>query len=264
MKWWLILLSFTSVLSAAEVADEVVTLYTNPLAFFSTTDEMGNSTGYSVDLSKAIIQKAHLKSRVIALPWARIIKVSAAVDLSLITGMVRTPEREDLYHWITPISRNPVALYTLNHNSKLLDSLEDIDRYETVAVLRDDYRQNILDNAHAQNVVTFNTWQQAIGSLLKERVDSLFFSDMGVALLCLNENLNCADIRKVYVHQTAVSYLAMRKSTVSQPYADRLIEAAKEYKNSPEFLQMAASYLTQRDPMANSMVLLDGVIGIEK
>lgn len=263
-KWWLSLLMVMHSFGQAVAAEDALILYTNPLAFFSTSDEMGQPAGYSVELSKGVIQKAHMDAQIMALPWARIIKLSQQNELSLITGMVRTPEREDNYHWITPISRNPVALYTLRGNKRRPKSLDEVNQYESVAVLRDDYRQTILDNADAANVVTFNTWQQAIGSLLKERVESLFFSDMGVALMCLDSHLNCEDIHRVFVHQTAVSYLAMRKTSLSQPYADRLFKAAQEYKNSTEFLQMAASHLSQRDPMANSMVLLDGMISLEK
>lgn len=157
------------------VSEPKLTLYANPLAFFSTIDEQGINGGYSVELSHQILSKAGLSANTVALPWARIMQQSSSDDWSLITGMVRTPERENNYHWITPISRNPVALYGLRGSYPKIHSLEEINQFESVAVLRDDYRQTMLDQVNANNIVAFNTWQQAIGSLLKMRVQGLFF-----------------------------------------------------------------------------------------
>lgn len=264
MKFCSLLFSLMVSMQVNADDESSVTLYTNPLAFFSTTTELGEHAGYSVELSTAILTRAGINANITALPWARIIKTSATDELSLITGMVRTPEREENYHWITPISRNPVAMYALRGRYKSIDSLAQVNQFESVAVLRDDYRQTILDDIKATNTVAFNTWQQAIGSLLKERVQGLFFSDMGMALVCARNQFNCSDVQKVFTHQTAVSYLVMRKTDRSGPYAEKLIAAAKEYKNSNAFLHMAAKHLSGPGPVAHSMVLLDGIIGIEK
>lgn len=87
---------------------------------------------------------------------------------------------------------------------------------------------------------------------------------MGVALICARNKFGCGDIQKVFTYETAVSYLVMRKTVDSQIIAEKLIVAAKNYKESSEFLKMAAVHLSGHDPMANDMMLLDGMVSVEK
>ncbi len=152
-----------------------VKVYTNPLPFFSEKDQQGNLGGYSVELARLVTQKAGYQADIEALPWARILLTADSQLQALILGLVRTPEREDDYHWITPITRNNVAIYVAKPQTIPLTSFKSVDNFGFVAVLRDDYRQQILIENQVSNMVTFNTWHQALGSLIKGRVDSVFF-----------------------------------------------------------------------------------------
>lgn len=242
---------------------KVVTIYTNPQVFFSTQDDNGESQGYSIELAQGVVTKAGLLNKVEALPWARLMKLAEVTSASIVVGLVRTPEREANFHWITPVSRNPVAVYTLQTNLKPLNTMDDVAQLESVAVLRDDYRQTLLDELSANNSVAYNTWPQAVKSLLMGRVEGLFLSDMGLALICLNEAMDCSSIEKRYTHQIAVSYIAMAKRPENDLLGRELREAARVYKESEEFRLMAKRYLQQDNPFANLMTFEDGVVSVK-
>jgi hypothetical protein len=61
-----------------------------------------------------------------------------------------------------------------------------------VGVLRGDYRADILRSHGVKDVVEHNTWEQAIGAVLKGRVSSIFFSELGVSVTCKFAGFDCA------------------------------------------------------------------------
>lgn len=239
-----------------------VKAYTNPLPFFSEKDQQGNLGGYSVELARLVTQKAGYQADIEALPWARILLTADSQLQALILGLVRTPEREDDYHWITPITRNNVAIYVAKPQTIPLTSFKSVDNFGFVAVLRDDYRQQILIENQVSNMVTFNTWHQALGSLIKGRVDSVFFSDFGVILTCKQAKLDCSSIQRTMVHDETVSYIAMPKQAYTDKTAAKLKAAAIEVKNEQKFKQMWQANLEKHTNMSQAMQLVDGVVSV--
>lgn len=243
--------------------NESILLLTNPAPFFSTSDKTGQPGGYSVELGKGILREAGYEPVTIALPWARLMRWSAKHKGHLISDLARTSAREHLYHWITPVTRNPIAIYASRSDIAPLESLTDLAKLGSIAVLRDDYRVNILHRAKVSNVIAFNTWPQAVGSLIKGRVDSLFLSDLGLILTCFEHNLDCSQIHKVYDYQLSDIYLAMPKTSTSAQTASKLINAAQKYKASSAFQQMAKEHLSENATTSHAMSLKEGVITID-
>lgn len=239
-----------------------IKVYTNPLPFFSEIDQQDNPAGYSIELARMVTEKAGYRPDIEALPWARILLTADSQLQALILGLVRTPEREDDYHWITPISRNYVAIYVAKKPAFPIVSFKTLDKFGMVAVLRDDYRQQILIENDVANMVTFNTWQQALGSLVKGRVDSVFFSDLGVILTCAQAKLNCTSLQRVMLHDETVSYIAMPKQAYTDNTAMLLKAAALEIKKQPVFKEMWQTSLKKHTSIANAMELVDGVVSV--
>ena len=249
--------------SLAFAAQTKLTILTNPLPFFSETDRNGRPTGYSVELAKLIANQAEVSFSVSALPWARIMAYKEEQNPVLILGLARTTVRENDYHWITPISQNHVAVFVNNPPDVSLTSFKKLDEFGFVAVLRDDYRQQILIDNSVNNMVTFNSWEQAIKTLLRGRVESVFLSDMGLALTCLQAKLDCRSIKKVLTHQITKSYIAMPKTQVNDAFADTIKAAAIEVKSSDEFRVMASRYLSEREGLSQSLTLSNQMVEVK-
>lgn len=258
----ILLVSVCALVSHAQEPKPTMKVYTNPLPFFSEKDEEGNPAGYSIELARLVTEKAGYRADIEALPWARILLTADSQLQALILGLVRTPEREDDYHWITPISRNYVAIYVANKPAFPIVSFKSLDKFGMVAVLRDDYRQQILVENDVSNMVTFNTWQQALGSLVKGRVESVFFSDLGVILTCAQAKLNCASLQRVMLHDETVSYIAMPKQAYTDKTAGLLKAAAIEIKSQPVFEKMWRTSLKKHTSLASAMELVDGVVSV--
>lgn len=249
--------------SDAHAADNELTILTNPLPFFSETDQDGKPTGYSVELAKLIANRAQLSFTVSALPWARIMAQNESTNPVLILGLARTPERESDYHWVTTISQNQVAVFVKDLPTIPLTSFKMLDEFGYIAVLRDDYRQQILIDNNVENMVTFNSWKQAIKTLLRGRVESVFLSDMGLLLTCLQIKLDCRGVKKVLTHQVVQSYIAMPKTKVNDLIADRIKTSAIEVKNSDGFRTMASRFLNRQESLSQSLILKNGMVEVK-
>lgn len=76
-------------------------------------EENGALTGYSTELLQTVLQAAGLKAPISLLPWARAYQTALTQADVLIYSITRTPERENLFEWIGPISRRQIYLYKL-------------------------------------------------------------------------------------------------------------------------------------------------------
>ena len=218
--------------------------------------------GYSIDLNKAILETAGFKVVIESLPWARVLKRSKDKALSVISAIVRTPEREEDFFWITPISVNAISIYTMGSPAHRIHSLEDASLLGNIAVLRGDYRHQILNQQLADKTLAFNQWSVAIKALLRGRTQSLFFSDMGLILTCINNNLDCEAIQQAYTYRQSTSYLALRKTPQTEPIHQVLKQAAKEFKSSKDFKELVDHYLRGNHPAAKYLTMHEGAIHV--
>ncbi|TRY33711.1 substrate-binding periplasmic protein [Aliiglaciecola sp. M165] len=244
-------------------AEQELIILTNPLPFFSESNRNGKPSGYSVELAKLIADQARMRYSISAMPWARIMAKKEGDVPIMILGLARTEAREEDFHWLTAISQNQVAAFANDPPQISLTSLKLLDEFGYIAVLRDDYRQQILIDNKVQNMVTFNSWEQAVKTLIRGRVDSVFLSDMGLALTCLQASLNCRSLKKVLTYQVTQSYIAMAKTKVNDVVADSLKTAAQMVKESEEFRLMAARYLSGREGLSKSLVLTNGMVEVK-
>jgi ABC-type amino acid transport substrate-binding protein len=187
-------------------------LLTNPTPIFSEQQKNGRMSGYAVEYAKSVFQLAGYKPTVTPLPFARLIKQINKSEPVVALGIVRTPEREDDFFWIAPITANVIDVFSIaddSLNSNFLTTNAEntisqgadyqkkakqagFDKLKSVGVLRGDYRADILRSHGVKDVVEHNTWEQAIGAVLKGRVSSIFFSELGVSVTCKFAGFDCA------------------------------------------------------------------------
>lgn len=224
--------------------EDPLVILTHPEPPFVYTNDKGELDGYAVQLVQGIQQNTDSHAPILLHPWARVyLRASTEANL-MVFSMVRNAEREARFHWITPITRNPHALFAKNGVIKRLDKLSDLAVLPAVGVQRGDFREQLLIEAGLENIVSYTTWEQAVGALLKDRVKALFFSGAGISYFCMQLKEDCSDIVNVYQHQVETTYLAMSMDTpISQ--VREWQEAAARYKESPAFKYLAEQWLTR-------------------
>lgn len=248
--------------TANGIAAAKLPVLTSPLPIFSEQQDNGRMTGYSVEYASHLLAAAGYTADINALPFARLMRQMATGELMVATGIGRTPEREDQFFWIAPMTANVIGLYT--KSLAPIDDLADLSAPISVAVLRGDYRSEILTQFDKVTVVEFNTWEQAIGAVLLDRVDSVFFSDLGVSITCHNAGMSCDALKKVHTYDVLFSYMAMPKTEENREIATALANAVPGFIKSKAYNQISQRWLPQLNLISNAVGVVEGVIVLGK
>jgi len=252
---------FSSGLCAAQPMEEIPVLSANN-PVFSEHKEDGSIHGYAVDYTTAILDIAGMKAKFYPLPFARIMKEVETGKLMVATGIGRTAQREDQYFWIAPLTAGVIGLYgkkTIN-----MDELAEQGKTINVSVMRGDYRAQ-LGSEYKQLVMhEYNNWEQAIGAMLKGRVDAVFLSEFGISIICSNAGLDCSGVARQYTHNIQYTYLAMPKNEKNRAVAFKLAEAAKHFSKSLDYKHMVMRWMPKFKAVSQNVSEVAGVIALGK
>ncbi|MDF2176744.1 transporter substrate-binding domain-containing protein [Aliiglaciecola sp. CAU 1673] len=206
-------------------------------------DSKDGLTGYAVELTREIQQQAGSDVPIQMLPWEAVQERMQQEPNLLAFAVVRTPEREEQFHWITPITRNMHGLFTTQARSDRMDSLQQAGKLSSIGVQGEDFRERLLKQAGLSNVVSFDDWPQAVEALAKGEIEAIFYSAAGLDFHCHRMNLDCSQLSSIYVHEEVATYLVLSKGPDSESLAKQWQKAAQAYKASAAFQKLANAWL---------------------
>jgi ABC-type amino acid transport substrate-binding protein len=237
-----------------------IELLTSPLPIFSEQQKNGRMSGYSVEYARSLFKFAGYNPTVTPLPFARLIKQMDKNELVVATGIGRTPEREDDFFWIAPMTANVIGVFSVIDEDKKNTKLDGFEKLKSIGVLRGDYRADILRKHGVKDVVEFNNWEQAVGAVLKGRVSSIFFSELGVSIICKSAGFDCTSLKKTFTYDIHFSYMAMLKTDKNREHAIKLTNAAERFITAPIFNQLLEEWLPPLQLMEAEVSVTEGVI----
>ncbi len=242
-KKWLFALLVLSVLfgigyAASDRQPSRLKVLTSNSPFFSEVDSRGVVSGFTVSLVKGVLATAGIEADFEFLPFANLLDALSNKQPDVVSVLARTTERENNYYWITPITANPVALFVKSNSAYANKEgllLRDI---ASISVLGGDYREEVLQQHEVNKIISTESWGEAIRSTLSGDTDGVFFSQMGLALVCKQQQLDCSQFVKVLLWDTAYSYMVLPKTQENSELAATLTVAASEYKASAEYRKL--------------------------
>ena len=218
---------------------EPLSVIVSPVPVFSEETQDGELRGYTVSLIRGVLSEAGLEDSIRPEPFARMLADLKKNPNQLGASVVRTPQRESQYHWIMPVTATPNQLYIKKESVFARSGVSSLNQLSSIAVMRDDYRHELLRQANVSGVLAVNSWEQAIGTLLRDRVEGVLFSSAGVRLVCAQALMDCDELIPAYTTGTPVSYLVLPKTEGSEALALALTQAAERFRQTPAFRQLA-------------------------
>ena len=136
---------FTSFFVGTALAKEHIQVVTENWYPYNYLDENNNIVGQSTERVKHVLKAADLDYSIASYPWTRAFNLATTSPNVLIYTVLRTPDREDLFHWICPIVNKEVyQLYRLTSRTDIqLKTEQDIKNYSTV-VTRDTFLHKLM------------------------------------------------------------------------------------------------------------------------
>lgn len=83
----------------------------------------GELSGLSVEVVRALLARTGDNASIELLPWTRAMHLAQQQADTALFSTVRTPEREDRFHWVGPIVVGTTSFYSLKSRSLNIDSM---------------------------------------------------------------------------------------------------------------------------------------------
>ncbi len=135
-----LLLSIFTVIAHSETQTDNPPLrfYTEEYAPFSFSND-GDIVGINTELLKLTAEKLDLDVKFMIVPWGRAQLATRQNDRTCFFSGARTPEREDIYQWVGPLTRERIILYSLTPDSPELETIEGARDYRVGGQIADAY-----------------------------------------------------------------------------------------------------------------------------
>ena len=127
--------------------------------------------------------------------------------------MARTPEREDLFHWIGPVSIFRSAFYARSRSKVVIRSLDDARHIGRIGTYQDDVREEYLLKKGFTNLDSTNSNQSNLRKLLSGRIDLWATSNIEAASVPRQYGIDPSTIRHIFTFEKYVLYIAISKQT---------------------------------------------------
>ncbi|GAC13598.1 substrate-binding periplasmic protein [Aliiglaciecola lipolytica] len=262
MKWlWAVFIVVLSQpLNAQDSGDFWV--LTHPEEPFVVMDDKGVLHGLLVDEVNGILASAGIHQKILSAPWERVEREARIKSNVLAFALTRTPEREHVYHWITPLTANMYSVYSAKQLSQPIANIEQLNTFDSIAVLENDVRHQILLKQGAKNIHVYSTWSDAIEGLASGRSSAIFFSDVGMRYYCKVQGKDCNQFHRVFLYEKTISYLTLSKNGTDTKLANKLKSAAENYKKTAKFKEITEYWLKQYETLPIPMHMEDGVLNL--
>lgn len=228
-------------------------IYTENAGLSSYIDmKSGKISGFSVDIVREIQRRIKDDSPIEILPWARGYMHLKKGPNVILFQTTRTPERENLFKWVGPISSTKWIFYARKGSNLEINSLDDARKVKLIACYKDDVKHDFLKNNDFKNLkVAYgeNAHYNNLILLKKGGVDLIILNNWVMSHLIKKYEFTPNDFEIKYIVKKQFLYLAFSKDisdSVIQKWQNTLNNMKKDgtylkiMKNYPDVLENAS------------------------
>ncbi|MGF1756230.1 transporter substrate-binding domain-containing protein [Vibrio makurazakiensis] len=179
--------------------------------------ESGQLKGIAVDLlikASEEVGEAIKEDDIALQPWARAYRSTLIRPDTVLFSTTRTTLRENLFHWVGPISETRIVIIAKKSHQISIQSAMDIAQYR-VGVIRDDVGEQLLLEAGVpRDSIQENSYAENIAQQLqKDRVDLWAYEENVAKWWIATAGFKTSDYEVVHVLQEGELYFAFNKNT---------------------------------------------------
>jgi len=231
--------------ASAKKTRYTLTINTEEMLPYNFTSDSGEIIGINVDIVKALLNNSKIKYEINLYPWTRAYKKTLSYENNGLISTARTPNREDMFKWVGPLSSGQGYLYKLKSRDDIqIKSLDDAKKY-SVAIVRGGVYQNLFESLGfkvGENLMPFSYSKQYFQPFLLGKVDLILGSDIVLPYILQKIGINIDLVEPaVKMIDTKGNYLALNKN-ISDDLVEKLNDELQKMKDSGEFQKIIDSY----------------------
>jgi len=206
----------------------VVTEQWPPYNYLSSSGEV---VGSATKIVEQTLQQAKIPYTLNIYPWARAYKTALEQPNVLIYSILKSPEREKLFHWVCPLNTIQYHFFKLSTRTDIkINSLDDVKKY-TLGLIRDSYMHNYLKKngfLEGEHIQVSGNNQANIKLLLAERVEVIIDTHENIALRLKQSTQTKKQLKAVYSIGTDIISTPWTCMAISLKTPIELVEAIRE------------------------------------
>lgn len=173
----------------------------------------GELTGLAVDLVREVQARLGDQTPIELLPWARAYRYATTRPNIMIFSITRTPERENLFHWVGPLMEIEWTFYGKRERVFDITSLDDARHAGTIGTYFEDARERYLLEQGFENLESARNNHLNALKLMAGRIDLLVSSNMGIELIMHKAGHTLDEVQAVYAFRTMELHMGFSRET---------------------------------------------------
>jgi polar amino acid transport system substrate-binding protein len=173
----------------------------------------GRPTGLATEVVRAIMQRTGQNAPISLVPWARGYQLALTRPNTGLFVAMRTPERERLFKWVGPLTRNVTGFYALRSAGLSIERLEQARECGEVAVPRDWYSHQRLRAEGFSNLTPVTGPSQVVSMLKRGRVKLMVLDNLSLSALLAQGDIRTDEVQLLFTLMDSDSYIAFSMQT---------------------------------------------------
>ena len=218
-----------AVLNQSTALADTITIACSPWKpYYYKEDGMIKGAGY--EIAKTVMERAGVDAKFVVQPWKRVYESGLHKANYMVSCLGRVPKREQLFHWIGPITNTTYYnFYKLKESKVSLKSHIDTLNYR-VGVMRGSLTQEFMENLSHKKIHEVSKAQQLVKLLKMGRVDLVLEATNVIEKESELANINPESFELALVGYGLSINMALGKKT-SLPLVQEIQEAYKSLES---------------------------------
>lgn len=180
-----------------------------PLTF----EQDGKLSGYGVDVVEAIQKKLGTNFQTRLMSWDEAYQKALSEANVVIFTLEKTPEREELFHFVGPLGANTASVYVPKSSTLNFESLEDLRKLSSIATTGNWFTEIYLKEQGFENLLSMADPKDNIRAVISGEADASVFTDITYPLLATDAGIAADELSPVYTLMTTEFYIGISKAT---------------------------------------------------
>lgn len=206
--------------------------------------EKGVNKGPTIEILNAILKGTQLNTEVAFMPWARAFSKVKNNPNTLILSMIRTPERENYFHWLIKVSQTARVFVSLERKPE--NHIKNIEQAKNklIAVVLGSagYKELIASGfSENKNIYLVSNDIQMVNLLVNGRVDLVYSDPNNVIsnLKKINKDEVAIYFEKIAPKNQRHSYIALNINT-NENIVNQLQQSSRSFEKTTEYSRLLA------------------------
>lgn len=206
-RWLCVLLVALCV--SAEAQLRLLTEDAPPMSFIRD----GEPRGFAIEVVRALLARTGDSGQIELMPWTRALYLAQQDEDIALFFTVRTPEREDKFHWVGPIVVGTTSFYSLKARKLVIDTLQQAAASGPLALPKQWYTYETLSAKGFTNLYGVPSSKQMMTMLKHGRVNLIATEDLTLAGELAAVELKPQDVTAHVPFMRSAYYIAFSPQT---------------------------------------------------